>query len=79
MCVCAVYVCHIKYMFEYTITFVQFCKCSALLSSGGNFVKVWDTVAGGRLLANLENHHKTVTSLCYSSSYQRLVSASLDR
>lgn len=50
-----------------------------LISAGGNFVKVWDTVAGGRLLANLENHHKTVTSLCYSNNYQRLVSASLDR
>lgn len=50
-----------------------------VISAGDNVVKVWDTMAGGRLLATLANHHKTVTALCYSHNYQRLVSASLDR
>ncbi|CAL1541616.1 unnamed protein product [Lymnaea stagnalis] len=48
-------------------------------SAGGNVVKVWDALAGGKLLATLSNHHKTVTSLCFCSNYERLMSASLDK
>lgn len=50
-----------------------------VISAGGNCVKVWDCMAGGRLLSSFSNHHKTITSLCYCSGYRRLVSASLDR
>ncbi|XP_078252733.1 U3 small nucleolar RNA-associated protein 15 homolog [Rhinoraja longicauda] len=50
-----------------------------LVSAGGRFVKVWDMLKGGQLLASLRNHHKTVTCLCLSSSGQRLLSGSLDR
>ncbi|XP_072272356.1 U3 small nucleolar RNA-associated protein 15 homolog [Pyxicephalus adspersus] len=50
-----------------------------LVSAGGRYVKVWDMLKGGQLLVSLRNHHKTVTSLCLSSSGQRLLSASLDR
>ncbi|XP_069606606.1 U3 small nucleolar RNA-associated protein 15 homolog [Ranitomeya imitator] len=50
-----------------------------LVSAGGRYVKVWDLLKGGQLLVSLRNHHKTVTSLCLSSSGQRLLSASLDR
>ncbi|KAM3939577.1 U3 small nucleolar RNA-associated protein 15 homolog [Leptodactylus fuscus] len=50
-----------------------------LVSAGGRFVKVWDLLKGGQLLVSLRNHHKTVTSLCLSSSGQRLLSGSLDR
>ncbi|NP_001011103.1 U3 small nucleolar RNA-associated protein 15 homolog [Xenopus tropicalis] len=50
-----------------------------LVSAGGRYVKVWDILKGGQLLVSLRNHHKTVTSLCLSSSGQRLLSASLDR
>jgi U3 small nucleolar RNA-associated protein 15 len=49
------------------------------VSAGGNVVKVWDAVAGGRLLTQFSNHHKTITSLCFASDYRRLVSCSLDR
>ncbi|GFR78201.1 U3 small nucleolar RNA-associated protein 15 homolog [Elysia marginata] len=49
------------------------------LSAGGNAVKVWDALAGGKLLATLTNHHKTVTSLCFCSNFQRFMSASLDK
>ncbi|KAM4808905.1 U3 small nucleolar RNA-associated protein 15 homolog [Rhinophrynus dorsalis] len=50
-----------------------------LVSAGGRYVKVWDILKGGQLLVSLRNHHKTVTSLCLSSSGQRLLSGSLDR
>ncbi|XP_078660835.1 U3 small nucleolar RNA-associated protein 15 homolog isoform X2 [Branchiostoma floridae x Branchiostoma belcheri] len=49
------------------------------LSAGGNSVKVWDALGGGRLLATCTNHHKTVTSLAFNSTCSRLLSASLDR
>lgn len=54
----------------------QFPLC---LSLGGRYVKVWDLLKQGQPLVSLKNHHKTVTSLCLSSSGQRLLSASLDR
>lgn len=50
-----------------------------ILTAGGNVVKVWDALAGGRLLTTLGHHHKTVTSLSFCSGYRRFMSASLDR
>ena len=47
--------------------------------TGSNIVKVWDVLAGGRLLASFSNHQKTITSLCFDGSYHRLLSAGLDR
>lgn len=49
-----------------------------LLSAGGINVKVWDLVAG-RLLSQITQHNKTVTSLCFASNGRRLMSGSLDR
>ncbi|CAH1797851.1 unnamed protein product [Owenia fusiformis] len=49
------------------------------ISAGGTVVKVWDVLAGGRLVANLSNHHKTVTCMCFGSNHQRLFTGSLDR
>ncbi|KAJ8304128.1 hypothetical protein KUTeg_017711 [Tegillarca granosa] len=49
------------------------------LSAGGNVIKVWDALAGGRLLTTLCHHHKTITSLTFCKNYQRLLSGSLDR
>ncbi|XP_064618659.1 U3 small nucleolar RNA-associated protein 15 homolog [Lineus longissimus] len=49
------------------------------LSAGGNYINVWDALAGGKLLARLSNHHKTIMSMCFSCNHQRLLSASLDR
>lgn len=42
-------------------------------------VRVWDSLAGGRPLARLCGHHKTVTSLALASHGSRLASASLDK
>ncbi|KAF7386408.1 hypothetical protein HZH68_013540 [Vespula germanica] len=49
------------------------------LSAGGTDVKVWDVLAGGRLLAKLSQHHKTVTCLKITSNGHRILSGSLDR
>lgn len=35
-----------------------------LATAGGNIVKIWDILGGGRLLHALGSHQKTVTSLC---------------
>ncbi|KAG1676498.1 U3 small nucleolar RNA-associated protein 15 [Nymphon striatum] len=48
-------------------------------SAGGTSVKLWDIMGSGKMLSNLNNHHKTVTSLCLASNNQRLLSGSLDR
>lgn len=48
-------------------------------SAGGNYIKVWDTLAGGKLLKQICHHHKPITSLGFCSNYQRLLSGSLDR
>ena len=53
--------------------------CSVFTVVGNNVVKVWDILAGGRLLASFSNHQKTITSLCFDGSYRRLLSAGLDR
>ncbi|XP_034243602.1 U3 small nucleolar RNA-associated protein 15 homolog [Thrips palmi] len=49
------------------------------LSAGGTEIRVWDAIAGGRLLAKISQHHKTVTCLTLASSNKRLMSSSLDR
>ena len=42
-------------------------------------MKIWDILAGGRLVATFSNHQKTITSLCFDGQFTRLLSASLDR
>ncbi|GBP34413.1 U3 small nucleolar RNA-associated protein 15 homolog [Eumeta japonica] len=49
------------------------------ISAGGTEIKVWDILNGGKLLANISQHHKTVTTLRLASNNSRLMSASLDR
>lgn len=49
------------------------------VSAGGTEIKVWDIFNGGKLLANISQHHKTVTTLRLASNGSRLMSASLDR
>jgi len=52
---------------------------SLVVSAGGNYVKIWDIAGGGRELASLSPHHKTVTCLCIADSGGTVVSGSLDR
>lgn len=59
-----------------------------LATAGGNVVKVWDILGGGRLIHMMESHQKTVMSMCISKVLKsnqalddapsRLVTASLD-
>ncbi|XP_041360479.1 U3 small nucleolar RNA-associated protein 15 homolog [Gigantopelta aegis] len=58
---------------------IMFPHGSVFLTAGGNVVKVWDVLSGGRLLTTLCHHHKNVTALTFCSNYQRFMSASLDR
>ncbi|XP_011033642.1 PREDICTED: U3 small nucleolar RNA-associated protein 15 homolog [Populus euphratica] len=33
-------------------------------TAGGNSVKIWDLIGGGKMLYSMESHNKTVTSIC---------------
>uniref|UniRef100_A0A182R0F6 U3 small nucleolar RNA-associated protein 15 homolog n=1 Tax=Anopheles farauti TaxID=69004 RepID=A0A182R0F6_9DIPT len=49
------------------------------ISAAGTSVNVYDALSGGRQLAQLSQHHKTVTCLQLASDGKRLFSGSLDR
>ncbi|XP_033229940.1 U3 small nucleolar RNA-associated protein 15 homolog [Belonocnema kinseyi] len=50
-----------------------------VLSAGGTEIRVWDTLTGGKLLAKMSNHHKTITCLTIASHGHKILSGSLDR
>ncbi|KAI8052352.1 WD40-repeat-containing domain protein [Syncephalis plumigaleata] len=50
-----------------------------IVSAGGPTLKVWDLLAGGRLVQAIGNHQKTVTSLAFALNGTRLVTGSLDQ
>lgn len=37
---------------------------SLVATAGGNSVKIWDLIAGGKMVYSMESHNKTVTSIC---------------
>lgn len=49
------------------------------VSAGGNDIKLWDAVSGGRQLALISNHTQAVTCLKVTSNGKHLISGSLDR
>lgn len=49
------------------------------ISSGGNDIKVWDAVAGGRQLISVSQHTKAVTCMQVTADGRHLISGSLDR
>lgn len=49
------------------------------LSAGGTDIKIWDLLAGGKLLGSISQHHKTITCLRLASNNTRILSGSLDR
>lgn len=49
------------------------------ITAGGTEIKVWDALAGGTVMANIQQHHKTVTCLRLASNGKRLISGSLDK
>jgi len=58
---------------------VMFPSSNMFISCGGNSIKVWDVLKGGKLMRTMINHHKTVTSLAFSHNCKYLLSAGLDR
>ncbi|ESN98914.1 hypothetical protein HELRODRAFT_107075 [Helobdella robusta] len=58
---------------------VMYPSAGVIASAGGTSIKLWDVLSGGRLMGSMNNHHKTITSLCFCDNRRRLVSASLDR
>lgn len=48
------------------------------VSAGGAHIKVWDAMSGGKLLAHVTQHHKTITCLKLANNGRRLLSGSLD-
>ena len=49
------------------------------LTAGGNFVKVWDLLRGGKPFCGFSNHQKTITGLAFDGSHKRILSGGLDR
>ncbi|KAJ3020066.1 snoRNA-binding rRNA-processing protein [Thoreauomyces humboldtii] len=47
-------------------------------SAGGNQVKVWDILGGGRHLQTMANHQKTITCMTFDGTGSRIVTGSLD-
>ncbi|KAF9593554.1 hypothetical protein IFM89_024172 [Coptis chinensis] len=81
-----------KYVMEFNhgkpVEDVVFLRSGGLIATaGGNSVKIWDVIGGGKLVYTMESHNKTVTSLCVGKlgrnegeEYDqfRLMSVSLD-
>ncbi|GFZ04653.1 transducin family protein [Actinidia rufa] len=58
-----------------------------IATAGGDSVKIWDVIGGGKLLYSMESHNKTVTALCVGkigkesgdeAQQNRILSVSLD-
>ncbi|TPX56790.1 hypothetical protein PhCBS80983_g04273 [Powellomyces hirtus] len=47
-------------------------------SAGGNQVKLWDILGGGRHLQTLANHQKTITCMTFDGTGSRILTGSLD-
>ena len=50
-----------------------------MVSAGGNTLKVWDVLGGGRLVRELSHHQKNITSLCLDGTQTRLLVLRLER
>jgi U3 small nucleolar RNA-associated protein 15 len=48
------------------------------LTAGGNYIKTWDVLNTGRLYYGFSNHQKTITSMTFDGSCQRILSGGLD-
>lgn len=58
---------------------LMFPSANMFISCGGNSIKIWDVLQGGKLVRTLINHHKTVTSMSFSKNCRYLLSGGLDR
>lgn len=51
---------------------------STLATAGGNYIRLWDLVKGGKLLHEFSAHNKLITSLALDGTGTRLLSGGLD-
>ncbi|KJA30233.1 hypothetical protein HYPSUDRAFT_153736 [Hypholoma sublateritium FD-334 SS-4] len=58
---------------------LMFPSGTVVLSTSGPILRVWDLVAGGVCTRALSNHQKTVTTLAFNSTGDRLLTGSLDQ
>jgi U3 small nucleolar RNA-associated protein 15 len=58
---------------------VFFPSGNALVSAGANYLRVWDLLAGGRVIAEVANHQKTITALALDATGTRMLSGGADR
>ncbi|CAF4202317.1 unnamed protein product [Rotaria sp. Silwood2] len=49
------------------------------ITAGGLYLKVWDLLGGGRLLASLSNHHKSILCTGFTCEQNYILSGGLDR
>lgn len=52
---------------------------SIFMSAGGTSIKVWDALSSGRQMAQISEHHKTISCLRLASNGRRFMSSGLDR
>jgi U3 small nucleolar RNA-associated protein 15 len=50
----------------------------SIVSAGSNYIKIWDVLSGGRLIHTQSNHQKTITTMFYDASHNRLFTGGLD-
>ena len=48
------------------------------LTAGGNEIKVWDILCGGKLLHTFSSHQKNITGMAFDGTGSRLLSCGLD-
>eukprot|EP00611_Tribonema_gayanum_P014065 TRINITY_DN2532_c0_g1_i1.p1 TRINITY_DN2532_c0_g1~~TRINITY_DN2532_c0_g1_i1.p1 ORF type:complete len:518 (-),score=189.42 TRINITY_DN2532_c0_g1_i1:333-1886(-) len=51
---------------------------SLVASAGGNVLKIWDAMGGGKLVHECSHHQKTITCLALNGSRTRLLTGGLD-
>ena len=69
----------LKLKHDYPIESLLYLKQGTLLlASGGNKIKIYDMLSGGKVIHEISNHQKTITSLCVDGTGNRILSASLD-
>ena len=52
---------------------------SIVISAGDNYFKVWDILSGGKCLATICNHQKTITCMSLDATKTQLLTGSLDQ
>eukprot|EP01094_Clydonella_sp_ATCC50884_P023045 TRINITY_DN5422_c0_g1_i1.p1 TRINITY_DN5422_c0_g1~~TRINITY_DN5422_c0_g1_i1.p1 ORF type:complete len:553 (-),score=173.97 TRINITY_DN5422_c0_g1_i1:11-1669(-) len=57
---------------------VVFPTGTAIAAGGGSELKVWDILGGGKLLQDLNNHQKSITTVRFDGTNSRILTGSLD-